>query len=77
LEGTYTLATFDSITGCSSLPVSIQIMKISPFSIVFEKEVYLKYREEKTVLSFVVIDDEVIDDIRTDLDVPMFYTGGG
>lgn len=26
LEGTYTLATFDSITGCSSLPVSIQII---------------------------------------------------
>lgn len=55
------------------IPVTIEVIKINPFKAVFQKTVTLKYREEKTVLSFVITDDEKIDDMRTDVDIPMFY----
>ena len=55
------------------IPVTVEVIKINPFKAVFQKTVTLEYREEKTVLSFVITDDEKIEDMRTDVDVPMFY----
>ena len=58
------------------IPVTIEVIKISPFKPVFQKTVTLKYREEKTVLSFIIADDEKVEDMRTDVNVPLFYAQG-
>lgn len=53
-------------------PVSIRIMQLDPFKIIYETAVTLKFRDEKTVLTFRVNDDKLIHDKRTDVEIPLF-----
>lgn len=48
-------------------PVTVKIYRIDPFELIYTKTTTLEYREEKTILSFVVNEKKEIIDKRTDL----------
>lgn len=48
-------------------PVTVKIYRIDPFELIYTKTTTLQYREEKTILSFVVNEKKEIVDKRTDL----------
>lgn len=55
------------------IPVEIKLIQMNPFKLLFVKKVNLEYREEKTIVSFEVTEDEKVRDIRTDVKIPLFY----
>lgn len=55
------------------IPVEIKILQMNPFKILFVRKVTLEYRQEKTVLTFVVTEDEKIEDGRTDVEIPLYF----
>lgn len=57
-------------------PVTVKIFKIDPFDIVDQRTVTVSFREEKTVMSFVVNEFGAVVDKRTDLSVPLFNPFG-
>ena len=55
------------------IPVEIKVIQMNPFKILFARTVKLEYREEKTVVSFEVTADGKVEDMRTDVKIPLFY----
>jgi hypothetical protein len=53
-------------------PVKIRIIKVDPYAIVYEKNIVLKFRQEKTMLTFEVTKDNAIADKRTDVTIPLY-----
>jgi hypothetical protein len=54
-------------------PVRIDIIKLNPYRLVLTREVSVGFREETTMSTFVVDEYMNISDIRTDIQVPIFY----
>jgi hypothetical protein len=55
------------------IPVDIKVYQMNPFKILFVRRITLEYRQEKTVVSFEVLDNGVITDLRTDVNIPLYY----
>ena len=58
-------------------PVRIDIIKLNPFRIILTKEVYVRFKEEVTMATFVLDEKNKVVDIRTDIQVPLFYKFAG
>lgn len=63
-------------------PVRIDIIKLNPYRLVLTREVSVGFREESTMATFVIDENMNVEDIRTDIQVPIFYKfntkrGGG
>lgn len=56
------------------IPVTINVHKMDPFQIIYSTTITLSYREEKTVVSFVVDNKEKVTDLRTDTYIPLYYS---
>ena len=58
------------------VPVTVQIYKMNPFNLVYKTTTNLDYREEKTILTFVIDEKGRISDKRTDLFIPLYKDRG-
>jgi len=57
------------------VPVVVEFMKLNPFKLIFNITETLEFRQEKTIATFVVDEHGNITDIRTDINIPIFYGG--
>jgi len=59
------------------VPVDITLVKMTPFQNLFRLNTTLEFRQEVTIASFVVDDLGRVTDIRTDLQIPLYYKDMG
>ena len=57
-------------------PVKIEIVQLDPYRMIYTTNVKLEFRDELTVLTFVVDDQKRIYDKRTDVQIPLFNPFG-
>lgn len=53
-----------------AVPVTVTLTKITPYKMLFTETVDLGFKQEETVVSFVVNQEGKVEDIRTDIDMP-------
>lgn len=56
------------------VPAKVELVQMHPFKVLYSGTRKLDYRQEVTVITFNVVDGQVVD-IRTDLDIPLYYDG--
>ena len=57
--------------------VKLVVTKLDPLKIIFTGEVSLEFRKEITVVTFTVNDKGDVSDIRTDIQIPLYYKKEG
>jgi hypothetical protein len=57
------------------VPVEVTLIKMTPFSNIFTLKTTLSFRQETTIASFLVNRNGVVNDIRTDVQIPLYYKG--
>jgi hypothetical protein len=57
------------------IPTEVEVVQMTPYKVLWTGKAKLIYRQEVTLITFKVTDG-VVHDIRDDVDIPLFYTGG-
>lgn len=62
------------------VPVQVEIIKLNPYKVVYTGKVELTFRQEVTIATFLMSKEGDVSDIRTDIQIPLYYksanTGG-
>ncbi len=57
------------------IPVTVELMKMHPYSLSFNLTNTFEFRQERTMATWVVDEKGNVQDIRTDVQIPLFYKG--
>tara|TARA_B110000037_G_scaffold221046_1_gene290653 strand:+ start:2084 stop:2740 length:657 start_codon:yes stop_codon:yes gene_type:complete len=57
------------------VPVTVEFIKLNPFQLIFNIEKTLEFKQEYTIATFVIDEKGLVTDIRTDIQIPLFYKG--